>query len=291
MKLHLEKEQREKISILELASHIRRYLKFFLEKYRAGSSRHQFETGVETFSLPSLQEQICPENKVGYDVKDRNFSQKFYEAIALLKQQRWLIDVAPTSPNDWPRVQLTSKGETANFNNEISIQIDDAQEVISSLKEKTPNLDSIVEQYYLESLQTCGLGFYISSVLCLGIASERAILCLADAVIVHNDRYQKDINSKKRHISELTRYLSKTVKLISVAMEGSFLLPDLGGKLEGLANIYRINRNEAGHPKLLQDWQKSEQESHLKAFDRYIQTVFKAIEFLENEKQNKAEKS
>ena len=289
MKLHLEKEQREKISILELASHILRYLKFFVEKARAGSSRHRFETDVETFSLPSLQQQICPENKVGYEIKEKAFSQKFYEAIALLKQRRWLMDGAPTSPNDWPRVQLTSDGETANFDDEMPIQIDDAQEVVNFLKEKTPNLDSIVEQYYLESVQTYNLGYYTSSVLCLGIASERAILCLADAVIAHDDRCQKDINSKKRHISELTRYLSKTVKSISEAMEGSFLLPDLGGKLEGMASIYRINRNEAGHPKLLQNWQKSEQESHLKAFDRYVQTLFKAIEILENGKQNKTE--
>lgn len=292
MKLHLEKKQREKISILELASHILRYLKFFVEKARAGSSRHRFETGVETFSLPNLQEQICPENKVGYDVKDRNFSQKFYEAIALLKERRWLMDGAPTSPNDWPRVQLTSKGETANFEDELPIPIDDAQELVDKVKTEIPNLDPIVLRCYLESLQTCQHRFYISSVIVLGVASERAIKCLAEAAINHDDSHRENIE-KQRNISALTRHLSENVDTIFASNADSKFRHRLRDKLEGIAHIYRRNRNDAGHPdpeRFPHDWQEdNEQESYLKAFRDYIRTVFKAIAILEDGKQNETE--
>ena len=50
--------------------------------------------------------------------------------------------------------------------------------------------------------------------------------------------------------------------------------------------IYRLNRNEAGHPSSLpQDWQRDEQECYLNQFRRYVCTVFKAIAILENGKQ------
>ena len=292
--MSLAPEQRAKITVPELATHIFRYLKFFVEKARAGSSRHRFETDVETFSLPSLQQQICPENKVGYEVKEETFSQKFYEAIALLKQRGLLMDGVPTSLNDWPRVQLTSDGETANFDGEVSIQIDDAQEIVNKAKAEIPNLDPIVERCYLESLQTCQHGCYIASVIVLGVASERAIKCLAEAVMNHDDSHRQNIE-KQRNISALTRHLSKNVDAIFASIAHSDFRRKLRDRLEGMAQIYRRNRNDAGHPdpeSFPQDWQEAyEQESYLKAFRGYIRTVFKAIAILENGKQNEAEQS
>lgn len=288
----LDPAQREKISVPELARHILCHLKLFVEKARDHGSGYHFSGGVETFSLPSLQEQICPENKVGCEVKDSTFSQKFYEAIALLKQRGLLMDGVSTSPNDWPRVQLTSDGETANFDDEIPIQIDDAQEIVDKVKTEITNLDPIVERCYLESLQTCQHGFYISSVIVLGVASERAIKCLAEAAINHDDSLRENIE-KQRNISALTRHLSKDVDAIFASIANSEFRRKLRDRLEGMAQIYRRNRNEAGHPdpeSFPQDWQEDdEQESHLKAFRGYISTVFKAIAILEDGEQNETE--
>lgn len=272
MKLHLEKEQREKINVPELAMQIFRYLKI-----------------VKACSLPRLQQKICPENKVGYVEEDKSFSRKFSEAIAQLKRQGLLMDEVPMDAtfNQLPKVQLTSVGERSNADDEVLILIDDAQEIINKIKGEIPNLDDVVEQYFLESLRTCQEGCYIASVICLGAASERAINCLADAVIKHDECHRNNIETHRQPISKLTQHLLSKLKEYFNPIENR---AELRRQLEGMAMIYRLNRNEAGHPNSLpQDWQRDEQECYLNQFRRYVCTVFKAIDILENGKQNKAE--
>ncbi len=233
----LDPERREKISVPELARHILRYLKFFVERARAGSSRHQFsDDDVESWSLAHLQYQICPENKPQHEVKDPSFNRKFSEAIALLRHRGLLMDGMPRSPNEWPRVQLTSDGETATLEDETQISIDGAQEFVNKVITEIPNLDPVVQRCYLESLQTCQHGFYISSVIVLGVASERAIKCLADAIINHGDRRWGDID-KQRNISALTRHLSENIDVIFASNADSKFRRRLKDKLEGIAQI------------------------------------------------------
>ena len=260
----LDPEQREQITVAELARFIFRLAK---------------EEKISFDYLPFLQEQLCPENKVRYQVEDKSFSLKFYEAIAQLKQRGLLMDVIRFFPHGLS-AHLTSVGEKSDFHDGILILIDDAHEVVNSVKEKIPNLDPVVEQYYLESLRTCQEGFYISSVICLGAASERAINCLAEAVIKRDASYQADIDSQ-RSISALTRYFSQNVNQIFKSITDPTFRSELRDKLEGMARIYRLNRNDAGHPNSLpQDWQRDEQESSLNQFRRYVLTVFKAIDIL-----------
>ena len=274
MKLHLGKEQREKIKVPELARQILRYLKI-----------------VKACSLPRLQQKICPENKVGYVEKDESFSRKFSEAIALLKRRGLLMDEVPMDAtfNQLPKVQLTSVGERSNVDDDVLILIDDAQEIINKIKGEIPNLDDVVEQYFLEGLRTCQEGCYIASVICVGAASERAINCLADAVIKHDDSRRKGIEAHRHPISQLTQHLISKFKEYFNPIENR---AEIRRQLEGMAMIYRLNRNEAGHPSSLpQDWQRDEQECYLNQFRRYVCTVFKAINILEDGQHNEAEQS
>ena len=66
-----------------------------------------------------------------------------------------------------PGIRPTSLWEKSFLEDEIIILVDDAKEIVDSLKADIPNLDPVVEQYYLESLRTCQNGFYISSVVFL----------------------------------------------------------------------------------------------------------------------------
>jgi len=116
---------------------------------------------------------------------------------------------------------LTSIGKSSMIEDDILILVDDAQEIVNELKEKISNLDSVIEQYLLESLRACQEGLYISSVICLGAASERAIHCLAEAVINYDSNYQTDIESKTS-ISALTRYLSDNINRIFTMADGAF---------------------------------------------------------------------
>ena len=265
MRSSLNQEQREQITVAELAR-----LVFRLAKESNDNSLHSFY----------LQEQLCSENKMGHGSKDTHFGLKVYEAIALLKRRGLLMDVDPKYSQGFS-VCLTSLGEKSDIHNGILILIDDAHDIVNSLKENIPNLDYVVGQYYLESLRTCQEGSYISSVICLGGASERAINCLAEAVIRHDAHYQEPIG-KHQSISALTGYLSDNVNQIFKPITDSTFRSELRDKLEGIARIYRLNRNKAGHPKALpQDWQRDEQECYLNQFRRFVLTVFKAIDILD----------
>ena len=181
-----------------------------------------------------------------------------------------------TSPD---AVCLTSVGEKSDYDKGILILIDDAYEVVQALKKQAHNLDPVVEQYYLESLRTCQTGSYISSVICLGAASERTINCLAEALVQSIPQCKNDIDSK-HSISALTRHLLDNAADLFKSLDAT-LRNELKEKLKGLANIYRLNRNEAGHPSNVeQDWDRCEQECYLSQFRRYAITCFKAIDKL-----------
>ena len=265
MNFSLNETQQEQISIEELAQYIFRVIR-----------ENDSESERVTFNLSNLEVQLCPKNRPGYKEDNEAFHWKFCEAINLLKQQGLLMDVKAGAISN---VGLTCVGNKSNFDEGILMLVDDAYEVVQSLKEKTHNFDPVVEQYYLESLRTCQNGSYISSVICLGAASERIINCLAEAVVECMPECKKDIDSKHR-ISALTRHLLDNAADLFASLDLT-LRNELKEKLTGLANIYRLNRNEAGHPSNVpQDWERDEQKCYLSQFRRLAVTCFKAIDEL-----------
>ena len=285
----LDLEQSERVIIGDLEMLIIRQIKKILArdaKQKDSNPRHDL---VEAIQLPALMERIGPTKKPG-DSSNRTYKLKFYEAIARLKRRRLLMDVVgtPGFPSQ-PGVCLTSVGEMSDFVDGVLMIIDDAQEIVDKVKEKIPNLDDVVEQYFLESLRTSQEGCYIASVICLGAASERAINCLADAVTKHDECNRNNIETHRQPISKLTQHLLSKFKEYFNQIENQ---AELRRQLEGMAMIYRLNRNEAGHPSSLpQDWQRDEQECYLNQFRRYVCTVFKAILILENGGQNETGQS
>ena len=274
MDFSLGETQRKECSIEELARIIFRFVKEETDRRTSKRTR-------SSFGLSYMQETLCSVNRPGYAPKDQSFCLKFYEAIARLKLRGLLMDAnsqcfSNTSPD---AVCLTSVGEKSDYDEGILILIDDAYEVVKTLKQNISNLDSVVEQYYLESLRTCQTVAYISSVICLGAASERTINCLAEAVVLCNPGCKKDIDSK-HNISALTQYLLDNTANLFKSLD-STLRNELKEKLKGLAYIYRLNRNKAGHPsKVAQDWKRDEQECYLSQFRRLAATCFKAIDEL-----------
>ena len=96
------------------------------------------------------------------------------------------------------------------------------------------------------------------------------ILTNPAAVVNRDASYEAEIE-KPQSISALTRYLSANVKQIFKPIADSAFRSKLKDKLEGMARIYRLNRNDAGHPSnVLQDWQRDEQECYLNQFRRCV---------------------
>ena len=175
-------------------------------------------------------------------------------------------------------VYLTSVGIKSNIDDEVLLWVDKPEEIIRTLEQKVGNLDPVVRQYYLESLRAYQEGLYISSVICLGAASERAIHWLAETIESYSEKYQEEIEKRRNgNISRLTEYLSNTV-IPNTFLEDKDFARELKDLLDGLGNLYRENRNEAGHPKTIyQSWLEEDQGRLLIYFRRYITTICEAI--------------
>ena len=80
---------------------------------------------------------------------------------------------------------------------------------------------------------------------------------------------------------ELIKYLSNTVIPNTFAADKE-LAEELKKRLNGLGDVYRENRNDAGHPQTVDQpsWLGEEQEVLLLQFRRYITTIRKAIDYL-----------
>ena len=209
---------------------------------------------------------------------------KLLEAITLLERRGLVVkDLDRSYPlqspmgDDEPIVYLTSIGMKSDIDDEVLLLVDKPEEIIDSLEQKVGSLDPVVRQYYLESLRAYQEALYISSVICLGAASERVILWLAESIESSDSKYQGPIQKRRRNISDLTKYLSGSI-LSDIFPNDATFETELRKRLILLGDLYRENRNEAGHPKSVdQSWLGEDQEILLIHFRRYITTICEAI--------------
>ena len=176
-------------------------------------------------------------------------------------------------------VYPTSIGMKSDFDGEVLLLVDRPEEIVDALEQKIGGLDLVVRQYYVESLRAYQEGLYILSVLGLGAASERAIHWLAESIEPYSGPDQAGIKKRRKgHILELIKYLSNTVIPNTFAADKE-LAEELKKRLNGLGDVYRENRNDAGHPRTVDQpsWLGEDQEVLLLQFRRYITTICKAI--------------
>ena len=161
--------------------------------------------------------------------------------------------------------------------------MDKPEETVGKIEAKVGTLDDVVRQYYIESLRAFQEELYISSVICLGAASERAIHWLAESIEPYSEKYRGKIETKRGgNISDLTEYLSHSV-IPNIFGDDDEFAGELKELLDLLGNLYRENRNKAGHPKVVyKSWLEEGQGTLLLYFRRYITTICDAIKRLKN---------
>lgn len=202
---------------------------------------------------------------------------KLSEAIVNLERKRLVVRVFDRMGRK-PVICLSTIGVKSDVDDYVLLLVDKAEDIVTALEEKIGRLDNVVRQYYLESLRAYQEELYISSVICLGAASERAIHWLANAIEANYPSYRKRIQTKRNNnIRELTKYLSDNV-IPNVSSYDKTFAQTLVERLDGLAKVYRENRNEAGHPKTVeQSWLNEDQGYLLLCFRRYIATISEAV--------------
>ena len=271
-----DQEQQEKVrdmDIISLAKFVFRFLKKNL------SSNH--DSSDCFYPVEDLRKALFPD---GIDNKSGSDHAALAEAVALLERRGLLVrdfsyPLRPMSEDAFI-VYLTSIGEKSDFDGEVILLVDKPEEIVGALEQKVGVLDSVVRQYYLESLRAYQEGLYISSVICLGAASERAIHWLAESIEPYSGPDQAGIKKRRKgHILELIKYLSDPVIPNTFGTDKE-LAEELKKRLNGLGDVYRENRNEAGHPQTVeQSWSREDQQILLLQFDGYITTICKAINY------------
>ena len=209
---------------------------------------------------------------------------KFLEAVTLLERRGLVVRNVPGYGRGGNRdqfvIHLTSFGIESNIDDELLLMIGIPEEIVRATedKQRAGSLDPVVRQYYLESLRAYQEGLYISSVICLGAASERSIHWLAESIESYSEWYQAPMKKGGYWpILTLTDTLADKIRPSDFANDKR-LAERLKRQLKGLGDVYRENRNEAGHPQTVdQSWSREDQKAFLSLFGLYITTIGKAI--------------
>ena len=222
--------------------------------------------GIGRYLFPVSGGDIAEEDRV-----------KIAEAIANLERKGLVVKVYDDAGRVC-RICLSSIGIKSHVDNDVLLLVDKPEEIVSALEQQISGLDDVVREYYLESLRAYQEELYFSSVICLGAASERAVHWLTEAIETNWGQYQTEIRKKRDgSIAKLIEYLINDV-IPNVFSRDKRFARELVKRLEHLADVYRENRNEAGHPTTLeQSWLSEDQEILLLHFRRYITTITKAV--------------
>ena len=274
---NLGEEQRQQVREMDIVSRAKIVFRYLRKNLNRDPNHQGFYQHVE-----NLRKELFPSENDRYNPADYT---KLLEAITLLESRGLVVrEISyPTQKHSENKfiICLTSIGIKSNIDDGVILLVDKPEEMVDVLEQRIGVLDSVVRQYYLESLRAYQAELYISSVICLGAASERAIHWLAESIESYSKQFQGKIKTKRNgKISGLTEYLANTVIPNIFGADKKFEV-ELKDRLNGLGKLYRENRNEAGHPQNVdQSWLGEDQEILLIHFRRYITTICEAIERL-----------
>lgn len=149
----------------------------------------------------------------------------------------------------FPFLSITEHGKTVLASSEILPY--DPDGYLRKLKTDIPSLDPIIEMYVTESLQAYLRGLMFSSAVALGVASEKAFLLLLETFT----RAILDASTKSsfERLQDTFRTKHKFDQLKNKLMSIRGTLPpelseDLESQFDGIFNLIRVTRNDAGHP-------------------------------------------
>jgi|GEM_PF-3004513 len=177
----------------------------------------------------------------------------------------WIRPISASSPlnSHWFRVTSYGKSQLGMIDDDYFPVFLDPQSTISGLKSTIPNIDPITLKYFEEALWAIKKRLFLSATITLGGASESSILALVEALL---DFYSDDSLSaefdKNNKIKNRFELLLKTMKernlkrnLLDTFKTDSGKCDDINKifikvdtVLQRMFDIYRINRNDAGHP-------------------------------------------
>jgi len=186
---------------------------------------------------------------------------------------------SPPSPHHF---HVTERGRELLAHGSLSPY--DPDGYLKRLDSDVPDLDPIIRTYLVESLQTFRIGSFLSSTITLGCASECAILNLVEAYVAALPKTHGDSLKKKTQGKMIKTQFDEFAKSAKDHLKSPVPL-DLRERLEpginSIFGMYRVNRNEAGHPTGKQ-LSRDEANANLILFNHYIKNVYALMRWLKD---------
>lgn len=153
---------------------------------------------------------------------------------------------------------------------------------LKQLKTEIPNLDPLIEMYLTESLQAYLKGLIFSSSVMLGVASEKAFLILFDAftnALTSNQPKQKKFQNLQKSIHTKKKFDQLKKEIVAIRKNlPEALSDDLESQFDGIFNLIRVTRNDAGHP-TGRRIKRGVAYVHLNLFPSYCKRVYGLVEY------------
>ena len=160
-----------------------------------------------------------------------------------------VITIGDYQNSSWPHLSLTEYGKKAIES--AGVIPHDSTGYLKALKGAIPHLDTIIETYLLESINTYNINQLLSSTITLGCASERAILLAIDTYAdtfkdgEKGKAFRKKIEGKfiKTQFDEFKKSITPSLNSYPFKLKDDF-----DNTFVGVFQMIRNNRNDAGHP-------------------------------------------
>ena len=160
----------------------------------------------------------------------------------------------------------------------------DPEGYIEKLRQQVPGIDETIVIYVTEALQTFLRGNFLASAVMLGVASERAILLLIEAFMnsISNPEKRRKIQKKtEQTFSILKRFelFRKNIEPLKNVLRNR-VADDLEIILDGIFNLIRITRNDAGHP-TGKKIDRTQAFANLRLFIPYCKRIYELIDYFQ----------
>lgn len=183
-----------------------------------------------------------------------------------------------------PFLHVTAYGQKCFEAGELTAH--DPDEYLRRLKASCPSIDDTTLLYTGEALDTFRTGKYLASTVMIGVAAENMLLRLVDVVHKALDtpqrqaKFEKDTKGKgaKTQHDEVLKLLRSPA--IPLPAKLGYVLTQ---QIDGIYDLIRRTRNEAGHPTGSR-MERGPTHALLLLFPMYCQTVHDLMEWLATNK-------
>jgi hypothetical protein len=153
---------------------------------------------------------------------------------------------------------------------------------LKRLAQTCPTIDDVTILYVEEALAAFRVGKLIASTVMIGVASENLLIRLADAVSSSLDTPQKQAKFRSSTASQKAKKIHDEV-IARLRSPTTPLPPELNSVLtqhiDGIFDLIRRHRNDAGHPTGIR-MQRDETLALMLLFPSYCKTVHGLIDWL-----------